>query len=498
MTALKKITPKFIESLLKKWQKGDFSADDLKTLGFLPSEEKTLEQQQLSLREMLYQHIQENLPTPVVEAVSSQNQERALHQLAKLFQSAPSNAQYYSLIYFRYLALQKYRVKELAKSIGVSNRTLRRYLLKAFELLSLQLKSTPKKDLSFFSEKEFKNHFPSLAENQAVGLEKILTTINNWLEEKDSHYAISIEGIGGIGKTLIAKHLAEKVYTKRNFEGYAWISARQTELSALGKITPTNNFANTLDDVVTRLAQQLKQNHLAGLSTQNKLEGLKRLTQKKNLFIIIDNLERVEDVDTLVPALLKLVKPSKLLFTSRKSLQHYPGLYTFRTPELSLENSRTLVMGELNRCGLSLSLSDEIISDLYQITGGIPLALKLATAQFGDIPANEIIQLLREGKESAQNMYIYIYRQAWLLLDDIGKNLLIAMHNISPDGEDRDWICDMNGLSEAEFAKGLQQLKRLSLIEFSGSIERPLYRIHRLTTTFLESDILKGWEDKEV
>jgi AraC-like DNA-binding protein len=273
MIILEKVTPKFLETLLKKWQKGDFSAEDLATLDFSPIELKTFEQQQLSLREMLYQRIQKNLPDLLSQAVSSQNQERALHELRKLFQSAPSNAQYFSLIYFRYFALQRHTVKELAKNIGVSERTLRRYLLKGFELLSVQLKRASEKEISFFSKKKFKSHFPNLAENQAVGIEKVLAKIIGWVKEENSHYAISIEGIGGIGKTLIAKYLSEEVYKNGCFDGYAWISARQVELSPSGEITSINNFVNTLDDVVARLAQQLGQNHLAGLSTQDKFSS---------------------------------------------------------------------------------------------------------------------------------------------------------------------------------------------------------------------------------
>ena len=71
------------------------------------------------------------------------------------------------------------------------------------------------------------------------------------------------------------------------------------------------------------------------------------------------------------------------------------------------------------------------------------------------------------------------------------------MLNISPDGEDQEWICDIGNLQKDDFRKGLEKLKELSLIEFSGTIERPLYRIHRLTTTFLQTDILEGWEDNK-
>ena len=493
MINLERITPQFIESLLKSWQKGDFSVEDLESLNLQPTERKSLEQQRLSLREMLYQRVQENLSDSVIKTATSQNSSALFRELEKLFRTSPSNTQYFALIHCRYLCIKKYTVQRLAENIGISPRTLRRYLLKGFETLSLQLKTELDKKTTGYTEKTLQNHFPSIAKNQVIGISTILAKINTWLLTDSPPHAISIEGIGGIGKTLIAQHLLQEQYRNENFESYAWISAVQKELSLSGEIAAVESFATTLDDVVARLAHQLGQSHLAGLSTQDKLHGLKKLTNQKSVLIIIDNLETLADVDELVPELLKLTGKSKLLFTSRKSLSQYPNIRTFPIPELSLEDSYTLVDGEIKRRGLNLTLSDETISTLYEVIGGIPLVLKLATAQFGFIPAKNIIQKLRFGEENAQDMYSYIYRQAWDLLDDIGKRLLIAMLVVSPDGENRQWICEMNNLSSDEFNQGLGQLKRLSLIEFSGTIEEPLYRIHRLTTTFLHTDILRGW-----
>ncbi|MBT3321895.1 MAG: hypothetical protein HN392_06380 [Anaerolineae bacterium] len=494
---LNKFTPKLIERLLKNWQKGNFDLDDLTLLGFAPTKENPIEEQRLIFREKFYEHINENLPHPFSEAVASQNHARILLQYEKLFQESPSNAQYFAIIYYRYLGIKKYGVRELGEISGVSERTLRRYILRAFDMLSLQLQSKKLTKKKIFTEDNIKDYFPNFAENQVVGTEETLTKIIFWLETKKAYHAISIEGLGGIGKTLIAKHLLKDQYKKANFENYAWVSARQTELAPSGEIATVDNFANTLDDVVARLAHQLGQNHLAGLSTQDKIQGLKTLTAEEEFLIIIDNLETVDDVDKLVPELLKLANPTKIIFTSRKSLDHYPDLQTLRTPELSRKNSQLLVGGEMARAGNALTLSDESMDALYQITGGFPLALKLATAQFGFFSAKDILHQLRSGKENSKNLYTYIYRQAWILLDDMAKKLLLTMLNISPDGEDQEWICDIGNLQKDDFRKGLEKLKELSLIEFSGTIERPLYRIHRLTTTFLQTDILEGWEDNK-
>ncbi|MBT3188313.1 MAG: hypothetical protein HN335_04915, partial [Anaerolineae bacterium] len=492
-----KITPQFIETLLKKWQKSDFSEEDLATLNYMPTESQSLEQSQLYLREMLYQRVQGKLSASFLKAVASQNRERVLVELKELFRTPPSDTQYFALIHSRYLALRKYTVDELATNCRISPRTLRRYLLKGFENFSIQIKAELDKNERNHTGKNLQDHFPTVPRNQVIGIDTILSEINHLLLNSDLSQAISIEGIGGIGKTFIAQHLLQEQYQKSSFEGYAWVSAIQKELSPFGEIASVDNFASTIDDIVARLAHQLGQSHLSGLSTQDKLDGLKKLFSQYHFLVIIDNLETLNDVDKLVPELLKIIGKSKFLFTSRKSLSQYPKLRTFRIPELSLEDSYTLVDREIKRIGLTLSLPYKTISSLYDVIGGIPLVLKLATAQFGFLPARSIIRQLRLGEENAQNMYSYIYRQAWDLLDDTGKRLLIAMLIVSPDGENREWICEINALRDEEFDQGLEQLKRLSLIEFLGTIEEPLYRIHRLTTTFLHTDILRGWGNNE-
>jgi len=494
MNQLEKITPQFVENLLKLWRSGAFSTEDLTALNFQLEGGNSLEEQKIALREMLYQRVYAHLPDLFRDELASQNSRAILAALSKSFQGQISDPQYFALIYLRYLALQKYSVQTLAESINVTPRTLRRYLSKGLERFSIQLKTERKRSDCAYAGKSLQDFFPTVARQETVGIEPVLGKINAWLESDSPPYAISIEGIGGIGKTLVAQYLLQDQFEQHSFENYAWVSAAQKEISLGGEIRRAENFASTLDDVVARLAHQFGQSHLAGLSTKDKLKGIKKITKKNRFLMIIDNLETLDDVDHLVPELLQLAGKSKLLFTSRKSLRQYPAIQTFSIPELSLEDSYTLVKGELRRRGENLSLSDEMISTLYQTIGGIPLVLKLAAAQFGFLPAEEILNRLRSGEANAQNMYTYIYRQAWLLLDDTAKNLLLSMLLVSPEGEDRQWICEMGNLSFDEFEKGLRQLKRLSLIEFFGSISSPLYRIHRLTATFLQTDILQDWE----
>ena len=491
---LEKITPTFIEKLLKIWKRGNFSLQDLESIDQWLQNMGTLEEKQLSLREKLYYIVFDNIPKSCHSAIAANDIDKIHRVLKELFKDAPSDAGYLALIYARYLDIRKHSISELATGIGVSEKTLRRYLLKGLEIISLKIKADIQKTIPLKNFNSATEHFPSVDANQVIGINNIVDEISTWFLDELTYPAISIEGIGGIGKTLLAKHLWQRLHQTNSFEGYAWVSARQKEISLFGEIASVEDFATTLGDIVARLSHQLGQTHLAGLSTAEQLKGLEKISKQNRFLIVLDNLETLKDVEDTIPALLKLTEPSKLLVTSRKSLSKFPQVRTFSTPELSVRNSHLLIISEMQQRGITLPLSEETIVSLYNVTGGIPLALKLAAAQFGFYPVNEIIEQFRKGKENTQNMYVHIYRRAWMLLSDTAKRIMLSMLLVSPEGEERHWICEIGGFSDEEFDAGLMELKRLSLIEFSGSIETPLYRIHRLTTTFLQSNIVNEWK----
>ena len=52
-------------------------------------------------------------------------------------------------------------------------------------------------------------------------------------------------------------------------------------------------------------------------------------------------------------------------------------------------------------------------------------------------------------------------------------------------------------LPESQFQDALTQLLDHSLLEISQILPAPRYHLHRLTVTFLQSEILLGWGDTE-
>jgi LuxR family glucitol operon transcriptional activator len=337
-------------------------------------------------------------------------------------------------------------------------------------------------------------HLPPPDYVQLFGANALLDQLVALLRQDDGPRMISIEGLGGIGKTALATALANRMAGATDLAGIVWLSARHEWLTSQGDIQTTPDPARSLADIVTRLADQLGQTKLAGFSVEDKLAGLRPLLTAHPYLIIIDNLETVDDTALLLPALTPLMGQTRFLLTSRYTLSHYSFAYRLAVPPLSLADSRALIESELRRRGRSIQLDAPTMQQLHDIIGGVPLALKLTAAQLAHLPLSDVITgLQKANRQSSERLFTYIYRRAWQLLDEPAKALLISLLSISPEGEDIAWLRIMGGLPENEFEAALQQLTAYSLLEVAGSPDAPVYRLHRLTTTFLQTEILLNW-----
>ncbi|RIK14817.1 MAG: hypothetical protein DCC51_15375, partial [Anaerolineae bacterium] len=219
---------------------------------------------------------------------------------------------------------------------------------------------------------------------------------------------------------------------------------------------------------------------------------------RSRYLIIIDNLESVSDVALLVPALAPLARPARFLLTSRQTLSHFPIVTRFPVRPLSLEDSRALAESELARHGRAAALRQEDMTALYDVIGGMPLALKLVVAQMGQWPLSVLLENLRNARRDApEQLYSFIYRRAWLTLDDLARQLLLSLLPLAPDGEDIEWLRLMSFLPPEQFAAALVQLLDCSLLETAGPPQSPRYRLHRLTATFLQTEVLAGWDEDD-
>ena len=173
---------------------------------------------------------------------------------------------------------------------------------------------------------------------------------------------------------------------------------------------------------------------------------------------------------------------------------HGPYVHRLPVPPLSLADSRALIESELARRGRRVSLDAAAMRQLHRIIGGNPLALKLTAAQLAHLPLAAVMDGLRQAnRQPSEQLFTYIYRRAWQLLDDPAKALLLSCLSIAPEGDNADWLRLMSDLPEDKFEAALAQLTDYSLLEAAGPPDAPVYRLHRLTAAFLQTEILLNW-----
>jgi len=74
--------------------------------------------------------------------------------------------------------------------------------------------------------------------------------------------------------------------------------------------------------------------------------------------------------------------------------------------------------------------------------------------------------------------------------------MLLSLLHISPEGEDLEWLQLVTTLPPDEFDAALEQLLAYSLLDAAGPAAMPRYRLHRLTITFLQTEILAQWDSR--
>ncbi len=304
----------------------------------------------------------------------------------------------------------------------------------------------------------------------------------------------SIEGLGGIGKTSLANALVRRIAQRGRFYDIAWVSAKQQEFLPSAGVQVSNRPALDADTLIDSLLEQFDSRHALARSPQEKMASLTKLLKKVPHLVVIDNLETVVDYQALLPVLRKLADPSKFLLTSRHSLRAYSDVSCFDLQELDRAGALAFLRYEAKsrRLEALANASEAQLQSVYEVVGGNPLALKLVVGQIAALPLSQVLDSLKQARgKTIDDLYIYIYWQAWEALDAAGRQAFLPMPLVQ-----NGTITQLAAVSELEaddLNQALEQLAALSLVEVGGDIEQRRYRIHRLTETFLLTEVVK-WQ----
>lgn len=330
-----------------------------------------------------------------------------------------------------------------------------------------------------------------------VGVENSLDTLLTLLAQPDAPWIIALEGMGGMGKTSLADALIRHPTSSMAFYDFGWVSAQQSVFNLGGSIDAAMlPAALTTDAMVEALVRQfMGETLLAGpLSPETMLEKLRACLKERAHLIVVDNLETMTDVTSLLPTLRRLADPTKFILTSRESRYGEAGVFHFPVPALSESAALQLIRHEAQAHNIVhlLDSRDETLRPIYQTVGGNPLALRLVVGQsyIHDLEA-VLSDLTVTRGEKAEALYTYIYERAWSMLDERARHALLAMPFLPAQGGELDFLSSLSDLPPVELRQALDLLVTLNLVEVRSDGGPRRYAIHNLTRSFLHDRITK-------
>lgn len=312
------------------------------------------------------------------------------------------------------------------------------------------------------------HNLPQPDYEEFIGREAEQTQIHSLLRPHpySRHYLIVIDGIGGIGKSALALEIAHYYLRNYNtlpaeerFEAIIWTSAKNNVLTADG-IAPRRQIMRTLDDTYTAIAVALQRDDITRAQSDDEDEIVRRALTQQRTLLLVDNFETVDDEDVLT-FLREIPDPTKVIMTTRHRIDI---AYPIRLLGMSWDEAQALIGKECARKAVKVT---EVQSrQLYERTGGIPLAIVWSIAQIGIGYSIEAV-LMRLEQHTGSIAKFCFEEVVSQIRDKPAYKLLIALALFKTDAS-RLALGYVSNLSILERDEGLVELVKLSLINKSG------------------------------
>lgn len=221
------------------------------------------------------------------------------------------------------------------------------------------------------------HNLPQRSYTQFVGRQTELEKLTQLLlpHPRSRHFVVTLDGIGGVGKSALALELAYSFrdsYTTlpeaERFDAIIWVSAKRTLLTASG-IQQRQQTFTTLNDLYREIATVLEQPAILQAERAQRRGLVERALTAQRTLLLVDNLETVDD-EELLSFLREIPDPTKVIVTTRHRIDI---AYAIRLSGMPQSDALELMAVEAGH--KDVELTTEARHDLYRRTGGIPLAV---------------------------------------------------------------------------------------------------------------------------
>lgn len=294
---------------------------------------------------------------------------------------------------------------------------------------------------------------------------------------------VVVQGLGGTGKTSLALVVAHEIQGTRQFESAIWTSARDTRL--------------TFEDMLRQTARALGRADIAAVAADELEPILHPVLQDRSILLVVDNFETVapDEQGRMLGFARWLSPPSRVLLTSRHAdfqariPDISPPLRVVPLGGLTASETRQLFVQEVERQGVDAlrGTSAQRIDEVFEVTAGHPLAIRLLVAEAQSRP---LVHILRDVRASVRGRLDALFEYTWQRLGDAALRTLQAV-SLLGGPVSRECIAAMTSLSVDAVERAAAELESVSLLESRGQqIDgTALFGVHPLTRAFARARV---------
>jgi len=297
-----------------------------------------------------------------------------------------------------------------------------------------------------------------------VGREEELARVHELLSPTSRAWVVTIDGIGGIGKTAVALEVShhylreyDQLPPGERFQAIIWTSAKSAVLTADG-IAVRQQIIRTLDDLYTTIAVTLEREGITRARPEEQDELVTKALAHQRTLLIVDNLETVDD-ERVNAFLREVPAPTKVVVTTRHRID---VAYPVRLTGMPMEDGLALIAQECEKKRIDLSKTEA--NKLYDRTGGVPLAIVWSVAQMGYGYGVEAV--LRRLGQPTNDVSRFCFEGALERIRNTDAYKLLMALSLFDTNASREAIGYVGGFGEDMLSRdeGLVALERLSLV----------------------------------
>ncbi|MCP4416677.1 MAG: hypothetical protein GY805_08645 [Chloroflexi bacterium] len=343
-------------------------------------------------------------------------------------------------------------------------------------------------DLTRKRAEDLESLLPPPTYTRLFGVADVCHSIVEKLKQPDVPWVVALVGMGGVGKTALANHIARTLIQQLSFAHVAWINI-DPPYSLSGEAEPPSlTYEKIINDLLRLIFPEMR----FSLALTEREVMVRKALKRQRYLVVIDNLEAAKDTSFLLNHLNDLANPSKFVLTTRTRATKQAAVLDVPLDELGFEDSAALMRHQAEETGVTAvsEATDADLRTIYDLIGGNPFALKIMVNLLDVLPLGRLLNgLTNNHPDGVLGMYKHIFWQTWRTLSENGRKLLQAMP-LAREPAEIDYLLSISGLPENELWPAIEELRQRSLIEIQGGLHEKRYGIHRLTDTFLRTEII--------